>query len=797
MLTFHLMLGDIFVRLKIYNQKGEQFSMRKVINIFAVLLIIFIATCVFGFVPIDVKDYEVPLLAIIGAVALVNVSISVKTYLVKPGRYTPDPDMFVDRKSQINNILNMTRKGRSIVNVFGITGIGVTRLQQFTADLINKKIPFMKRRRYCKNLIVLFNLSYKGYYINVTTVNDLRDVVNMLYTTVLVDEKSTTTISGMCKAFNRKLKSKKLVIFFDGINNWEQMMLLEELALQYFPLRPKDSFVFGTHQKSLSYQYNYDYIEILKFNKEDMMILIEAHKVKSDEKFNLQLYEITDGIPLFAYLLLKDVKARELVNNNDLKDIYAYLRQFVAPSLLNTERDILEKLSLLSLSVAEIGKNELELIGLPNSYDIIDILNYKGLLNFCKIKNKIAIPRAIAKSFLAYSFNQEELCLQLYQYYRQLNKKQFAVLYLLLSKHYDGNKERFIETNIQAWINNQEILSMLTALSPSIEFRSNVKSKYSKTYVTYIYACIYMYSVCGEYPKAKNLLDKLIVDGKIIQRYDAKLNDENFNLHFLWADVEHLLNNYDSAIHIIDSLISNSQQYKESLRFPQLYWMRAHCMRHQAKDLQQSFCTYELCEEKAIKQNNTEYIIRSLHGQICISLILSNAEFDYISTFNRLHEIYEKEAEQWNAYKYNTFKYESIYKRIYNSDFLPKLSPLTLLEKAKEGFISIKKRNIYDVDFEMGEYYRYHAMYAESIEHYTLCMEFAQCNSDYNLESLSRLGLILANIANGNTCKPENLLSIIKEAQQKNLNLSVSYAYMILEHLKKVDFDFFLPLFNP
>lgn len=145
--------------------------MRRIVNSLAALFIVFIAGWVvlhhLGIVTLKVDLLETPLGLILTAAALITGSSSVKSQLVKRKAYTVEPKAFVDRESQVEAITVLASKGRSIINVYGITGIGVTYLLQFVSDLFNKQLPLSKRYHYCKQPSILWGFLFKAYYIRI------------------------------------------------------------------------------------------------------------------------------------------------------------------------------------------------------------------------------------------------------------------------------------------------------------------------------------------------------------------------------------------------------------------------------------------------------------------------------------------------------------------------------------------------------------------------------------------------------------------------------------------------------
>ena len=265
----------------------------------------------------------------------------------------------------------------------------------------------------------------------------------------------------------------------------------------------------------------------------------------------------------------------------------------------------------------------------------------------------------------------------------------------------------------------------------------------------------------------------------------------------MWADTKHLLNQYSEAINIIDDLIACENLNEQHLC--KLYWMRAHCLRHQWKKPSESLSFYEKCNDLSRKNDDKEYIIRSIHGMICIAFITNNFEFDFNRNFSKLEHIYSETDEKWNIYMYNTLKYKAIYERIINRN---KNNAKKFLQDALDGYIHIKRRNIYDVYFEFGELYRFFRENEMALFYYNKCYGFARNNQDYNLESLAQMGIILSRIASAQKVTKSSILEELQTisftAEKKELFLNKYYSKLLIENINNKNEQLSnILLFNP
>ncbi len=717
-------------------------------------------------------------------------------------QYLLNYKLFVDRYSHVKTLLDIiTTKKKSVVNVHGISGIGITHLLQFTADIINKEMPVFKRLKYWKSIYSIIKHNYVAVYINVSKISDIQSLSKIIYNCLFVkDLKDIDNINEkqLIDLIESKYKKTNIVFFLDEIISKEQMYVVDDFFMQYFSVRSKDTFIIGSHKKNISYHMTYKHLEIEKLCEKELMVLAKVYKVNLNPNESIELYELSDGIPLYAYLLLRYYESDKGLCKDNL---VSYLTDEILPHLSNNEFTALAFISLVSLSENRISHNQLSDIYVDFSTEQLENLYLKGLIQLDGDKNYFTVYKIVAEEVLKILYNQNSnLYNKIFNYYIAQNDVFAALRYIPFMKKITSEQSQLFIENVTKCMDEKKFALLYNILMPSVELRLSVYKNAPNIYKIYSFATISVMLSCGEYIRAKEYLDSLEFDGIALKTISQPLNSEDFKLFFIYADAEHLLNNYDTAIDIIDSLILNSNQYENINRLPQLYWMKAHCLRHQWKKPSESLETYILCQTLSKKLNQPEYIIRSLHGQICISLIQNEKDFDFIGAFEQLDNIYcNTEASHFEQYKYNTLKYKAIYERINNESG----KAFDLLVQSLDGFISIKRRNIYDLYFEFGEYYRFNKNFKESYIYYEKARVFSKENGDYNLESLSRLGIVLLNLSNYNIYDiidvRNELLTIKKNCKRKELYLNGKYATFILDRINSGNTDDLqgFSLFNP
>lgn len=768
---------------------------KKIVNLVAIAAIVLsIISIVFSFKTDNfVKNYTTQIVIILTAFGIISFESYTKYKWLSNQHYTLNYKTFVDREKQIKELLNILKKGNNIVNIFGIDGIGVSETLRFSADLINKQIPFSRRLKYYKSPITLFPSKNVAFYFKIKNINSTEQLIKEIYENIFISErKENLSLTELIFFINKKSRRKRIVLMFDEIQNNLQISLLEEFILSYLRFRPQDTFFIGSNQKNVSYQMTYQFIEILKFDKKELFILAKAFNVNLKEEENTKLFELSQGIPVYAYLLLRYYNIEKQLCKDNLID---YLNNKILNSLSMRQKEIVSKIALISKQSDKINYEHLSRAISDFSFSELQTLEGKAIIQIDHQNHSVSILPIVADQILLY-INDKTFAKKLYTYHKNNNNNSLAIMYLLLSD-IEKKDANYFNTTINCFLEKNDMLSLYYSFQVSVDLDIDIFQKCPLIYKKYCFSCITMLLSCGKYKKAENIFKSFTFNTSYFLSLKDTLSEKQFEFYFLWADTKHLLNCYSEAINILDELIQceTSNEYL----LCQLYWMKAHCLRHQWKDYNESLYYYNLCNKFSQKHNRTEYIIRSIHGIICISLITLNSAFEFEKKFNELDTIYKETGETWSLYKYNTLKYKSIFDRIKHRNFLDSEK---LLKQSLEGYQKIKRRNIYDVYFEFGELYRFFSQYRTAYTYYTKCLDFAQSNSDYNLQSLAQLGIILCIINMDEKISKTHLIDKLQKisltAESKELFLNKFYSKLILENLDNPDYtgnD--ILLFNP
>lgn len=769
---------------------------KRIVNFIAIIAIALSVISIVSSFKTDsfTENYITQIAIILAALGIISFEHYTKCKWLSNQHYILNYKTFVDREKQIKELLDILKRGNNIVNIFGVDGIGVSETLRFSADLINKQIPVGKRLKYYKSIIPLLPSKNIAFYLKLTHINSEEQLIKELYENMFISEKKDTlSLAELITFINKKSRKKRIVLMFDEIQNSLQISLIEEFIESYLRFRPQDTFFIGSNKKNLSYQLTYQFIEILKFDKEELFILAKAYNVHLREEESTKLFELSQGIPVYAYLLLRYYNIEKQLCKDNLID---YLNEKILNNLNMREKEIISKIALMSKQSDKISYDCLSRV-IPNfSYIELKSLENKAIVQIDHHSKVVFILPIIADQVLLH-FNDKVFAKNLYAFHKQKQNDALAIMYLLLSDDIDEEDVNFFHRTIDYFLENNDMLSLYHAFSICVELDTDIFHKCSFIYRKYCFSCITMLLSCGKYKQAENIFKTFTFNTCSFLTSKEPLIEEQFKFYFLWADTKHLLNCYSEAISILDQLIECSKPNEYILC--QLYWMRAHCLRHQWKNIPESLYFYNLCNELSQKHNRTEYIIRSIHGMICISFITSNDTFDYENKFSELEAIYKETGELWDIYKYNTLKYKSIFERVRNGNFI---EAENLLNKSLEGYEKIKRRNIYDVYFEFGELYRFWGKYKKAVLFYTKCLEFAQNNSDYNLHSLAQLGIILCQIRTGEKISKnslrEELQTISLTAESKELFLNKLYSKIIMKKLDNINYEENdILLFNP
>lgn len=552
---------------------------KKIINLVAICAITISVISIVSSIKTSnfVANYTTQIAIILSALGIISFDHYTKCKWLHNQHYTLNYKTFVDRKKQIKELLDIIKKGNNIVNIFGIDGIGVSETLRFSADLINKKIPIAKRLKYYKSPITLLPSKNIAFYLKVTNINSKEQLIKELYENMFIYErKENLSLAELISFINEKSGRKRIVLMFDEIQNNLQTSLVEEFILSYLRFRPQDTFFVGSHQKNLSYQLTYQFIEILKFDKDELFILAKAYNVHLKEDESTKLFELSQGIPIYAYLLLRYYNIEKQLCKDNLID---YLNNEILNSLNLREKEIISKIALMSKQHAIIKYEHLSRTISDFSLFELHSLENKAIVQINNENKTVSILPIVADQILLH-FNDKAFAKELYIFHKQKNNDSLAIMYLLLSDIEQTDINYFFKT-IDGFLEKNDMLSLYNSFRVCVDLDIDIFQKCSTIYKKYCFSCITMLLSCGKYKQAENVFKAFIFNTSYFLTSQGLLSEERFKFYFLWADTKHLLNCYSEAINILDELIQCEKSNEYNLC--QLYWMKAHCLRHQWK----------------------------------------------------------------------------------------------------------------------------------------------------------------------------------------------------------------------
>lgn len=186
----------------------------------------------------------------------------------------------------------------------------------------------------------------------------------------------------------------------------------------------------------------------------------------------------------------------------------------------------------------------------------------------------------------------------------------------------------------------------------------------------------------------------------------------------------------------------------------------------------------------------TAYLELSVIYLFNTNLLNNDPYFDNLDDlFNRTKKLLKEENNQ-NLYLLYLRNYARYLISIDdNSQFIDTI--FNCLNEALIGYEQLKKRLIYTMNFEFGEYYRKLCNNEKSIDYYNNSLFFSYRNGDKNLETMSYIGIILSELQCGihyytksQKKQIELLVKCIELSDEHNLQMNSILSHVLLKYIK-------------
>lgn len=733
---------------------------------------------------------------IVGILASLTVVITFISQIIIPNkkRQLSDHQKFTDRKKQLNLLVTTIVNGSRIINVYGKKGIGKSYFLKYFSDLVNKKISkkeITSSKYYeLKNIRKQIKKSYVIYY----ELNEYTKESEIIsdFTSTFANRFSKNPYKSFKNIIRNLFYYKKIIIIFDNITNECLENAVESIINSLLPYSKKLVFVVGS----------IDYLTFPKLNGSKIKIQVDEFGKSEIEEYSIncgnQLTEdnlnsiinVSNGLPILVDLMIsnKSYNVFNEVLEKYIENLFNQIKlsdQYLAKILIT--------LSLLSLVNSNVSLSLLNSISdeiLVNRQSV-QKLNMLSVIKYNEKEDSIKV-HDIIRDYLVYEYAQRDyydLIEQLVNYYIQKKDYDSCSVYsvLLNRKSYDKCKsiiKKCVEKAMET-----ENYSYLLALGNHY-FKSIVPEDNSMFYLI-SYGYISALLSVGDYPSAKKFCDEKKL------ALTVAVDENQMDLALQIANLYHLQSNYLLAIDSYNILLGlNNKSIKNNEYASNCYLKIAHAYRHMAEyDEAQKY--YFL----AIENTRNKAVIITAYLELSVIYLFNNKLLNDNPYFDNLDELFDR-AEKLLKEDNNHSLY-LLYLRNYarylisiddNSQFIDTI--FNCLNKALKGYEQLKKRLIYTMNFEFGEYYRRLCDNEKSIEYYNISLFFSYRNGDKNLETMSYIGIILSELQCGihyfTKSKKEQielLVKCIELSDKHHLKMNSILSHILLKYINTNSFS--------
>lgn len=697
---------------------------------------------------------------------------------------------FIDRKTALYEVSSAIREKDILVNIYGKKGVGKSNFLRFYCDLLNHKLTkkdkeilkkqFENKSEYSS----LHSIRSKAFYIEISGYQSRSDLSYQISETIT--GKTDYSIIEVAEKLRKALLfHKKIIIIIDNVNTLGLETELENIIKLFYSVSPKFHFIIGSIRKlDLFGLLNTPIkgIELQNFKEEDIKEFIHHNYPVINCSILADILKLSEGLPILVNLYLKGFKEYGKLDNNT--QVKKYVHQ-ITENLPEKELQIAQVIALLSITKANIPIELLRCIMPDFNDDNIRNIENNALIEFHPIKLEIKmheIFRDFINSF--YFMNEQEYIFKIYKYFKDNSTEYESAYYAILMD--DIKIKNLVIPTVEKAITNENFPFLLL-------FGEHIKNAFGLQLIStnisneafYIVILGYLEGLIGvgDYPAAKEIVDKCALT---VRQHSSS---SQLKLSLLIANLYHLQNQYQEAIASYEIILNEINSMKSEKAFceyeAKCLWGIAHSYRHEGLKYSLAELYYREAIEAAQRTNQKSIILKSRFELVTIyvlqnNITAANVELDAIENiFNDIPT--EKYIFSKIAYK----KIRARYIRVFNIRTIE--NDLKLLMDVLREYELQKKRLQYNTFFDIGEYYRHHKQYTEAIRNYTTALNFSIKNHDMNLNTMSRLGIILCDISR-NQSNNETIISlrdILKDSIEHNLYTNSIFAKLILDILQE------------
>ncbi|MCH5167977.1 MAG: hypothetical protein J1F35_08875 [Erysipelotrichales bacterium] len=735
--------------------------------------------------PLNILDFTYKFLASIVSIITITGFVS-KFAILKTKKQLSEYSKFTDRDKQIKSLIEILNNDKKIINVYGKKGIGKSYFLKYFSDFVNKKIP----KAYRKNIInIKLKSNTRVIYYEINEYSKDNEILNDFLLSYY-NKNLKNNEQAIKRILIQSLFYKKIIIIFDNIVNECIENTVEDILNKLLPLSNKFVFVLGSIEKLTLPKLGSDksQIKIEEFSNDEIIEYSKNCKINLSTDEIENILDVSNGLPIMVDLMISnnDYSNNELYNNY-INRLFLNLKQndkYLA--------EVLMYIALLSLVNSTVSLKLLN--NIDESFKVrknsIIKLHMLSLIKYNESEKDIKM-HDIIRDYLVNEFSQKdfyEIIKNICSFYYGINDIFNGAVYSvqLSKKDFNSHKDSLVKCVNKAIKEENFTYSISLGNRYFESYRNSLKDE---LYYMISYGYILSLLSVGDYPTAKKFSDE-----ENLSITDT-IKCEKIDIAIQIADLYHLQSNYITAIDMYN-IILNTLTDIDKLNYSVVCEMKiAHSYRH-VGNYRDSIKHYL----------NAINIASSLNDYNIIAL--SNLELSviYLSDFscmkddpryNDLDELFEDTYNHINKSENKTT--ELLYYRNYARYLISKSDEYNYylkiednLNLALKGYENLKKRLIYTMYFEFGEFYRAYSNTNKAIESYEKAISFSQKNGDKNLETMSYLGIVLLEldlnnyIYNHDRIDQKNLLvKTIELSEKHDLIINKTLAELLITVLNK------------
>ena len=725
-----------------------------------------------------------------GILASFTVVITFISQIIMPNRkrLLSDHKKFTDRKKHLDVLVKLIDNNNRIINVYGKKGIGKSYFLKYFSDLINSKISKKEiskiKYRELKNTKKLIKRTYVLYY-EINEYTKESEIINDFALTF-----SNKFSKSPYKSFKSLIRNlyfyRRIIIVFDNITNECLENAVESIVNNLLPVSKKLVFILGSVDFLTLPKININKttIELDEFGKEEITEYSNnCGTPLTDDKID-NILDVSNGLPILVDLMI----------SNDSYSIFDKVLDKYIENVFNqikSENPYLAKvliiISLLSLVNTNVSLSLLITVFSNEAISRLSIqkLNMLSVIKYNEKDDTIKV-HDIIRDYLVYEHAQQEYynCIEQLVYFFKQNEAydNCSVFSVLLKQERYIKYKSIIEKCIENALDSENYTYLL-ALGNHY-FKSLTPKDHSMYYLI-SYGYISALLSVGDYPSAKKFCDEKALSLKVA------VNENKSELALQIANLYHLQSNYSLAIDSYNILLKLSNENQKKDYTSECYFKIAHAYRHMG-DYEESQNYYLL----SIKHTKNVGVIITAYLELSVIYLFNESLLNNDPQFKTLEKLFD--TTKLLLEEYNDKSLHLLYLRNYSRYLLSvdnnhQFSEViyNYLNEALTGYEQLKKRLIYTMNFEFGEYYRWECINDKAIEYYKESLFFSNRNGDKNLQTMSYIGIILSELQCG-VCiytkskknQIELLVKCVEISEEHNLKINSILSTTLLKYIK-------------